>query len=119
MTCHLNKTGLEPCKNAKVLLSDDSSRYLLHCLGPSIPYTEVFNLSSNRLISILDTNEHIHAYLRGRDTAHQQSLAIVPGETQSMVRVRLLVPSSVVSKEGEKVELVVMMASGDQQVDNR
>ena len=119
LTCHLNKTVLEPCQNAKVLLSDDSSRYLLHCLGPSIPYTAAFNLSLNSLISILDTNDHIHAFLRGRDIAHQQILSIVPGETGSLVRVKLMVPSSIINKEGDKTALMVILASEMQQVDNR
>ena len=130
LTCHLNETnpgaGLSECGNAKILLSDDSSRYLLHCLGPAIPYTAVFNLSTNGLISILDQNDHIHAYLRGREEPQHETLSF-PSENMieisARIRVRLLLPRRVVDKEGggEKVEVIIFLGSerGTQQIDNR
>ena len=113
-------------------MSPSCSRYVLQCGGPSIPWSAVFSLPANKLSSILDMNQHIRSYLGRKERPHTRIISLSPdlrsrGESPGQepglaeIRLKLILPQSVVNREGEKAGLVIFLGDerGSQQVDNR
>ena len=118
LTC-FNVSQLPACLYASVVLSPDYRSYILNCLGPNIPYTAVFSLPSNQVVTVLETNQHIRQKLAEKDLPFTQLLEVRPaggGEEGGVTRVKLLVPPAVVEKEGERTGLVLLL---DQEVSAR
>ena len=120
------------CGHVRVLLSSSCSGYVLECQGPSIPFSAVFSLPDNKLLSVLDTNNHIRSYLESKERPHARIISLPseirlqsdsPGPEPEVanVRIKLTLPPSVVNKEGESTGLVIFLGGerGSQQVDKR
>ena len=109
LTCS-NVSQLPVCLYASVVLSPDYRSYILHCLGPNIPYTAVFSLPSGRLVRVLDSNQDVKLALAGKDLPFSQVLEVRPeGGGERTIRVKLLVPPGVREKEGERTGLILML----------
>ena len=119
LTCS-NVSQVPACLYASVVLSPDYRSYILNCLGPNIPYTAVFSLPSNQVLTVLETNQHIKQKLAEKDLPFTQLLEVRQagggGEEGGVTRVKLLVPPAVVEKEGETTGLVLLL---DQEVSAR
>ena len=115
LTC-TSHAHLAPCLYAGVELSPDYSGYVLNCLGPDIPYTAVFDLPSNQLRFVMDTNQHIKDFLASKDLPYTEIFEMKPLSTKDHqsrldgnIRVKVLLPARVALKEGERTGLVVML----------
>ena len=115
LTC-TSHAHLSPCLYAGVELSPDYSGYVLNCLGPDIPYTAVFDLPSNQLRFVMDTNQHIKNFLASKDLPYTEIFEMKPLSTKDHqsrldgnIRVKVLLPARVALKEGERTGLVVML----------
>ena len=100
--------------------------------GPSIPFSAVFRLPDNKMLSVLDRNQHIRSYLERKERPHTRIISL-PSEIRhpsdshgsepavAHVRIKLTLPQSVVTKEGESTGLVIFLGDerGSQQVDKR
>ena len=113
-------------------MSSSCSGYILQCQGPSIPFSAVFQLPDNKLVTVLDRNQHIRSFLERRERPHTRIISLPseikirsesPGPETSVanVRIKLTLPPSVVNKEGENTGLVIFLGGerGSQQVDQR
>ena len=120
------------CGHATVLMSSSCSGYILQCQGPSIPFSAVFRLPDNKMLSVLDKNQHIQSYLERKERPHTRIISLpseirLPSESPGSepevanVRIKLTLPQSVVNKEGESTGLVIFLGGdhGSQQVDKR
>ncbi len=120
------------CGHARVLMSSSCSSYVLHCQGPSIPFSAVFSLPDNKLVSVLDSNQHIRSFLERRERPTTRIISLPseirirsesPGPEPEVanVRIKLTLPPSVVNREGENTGLVIFLGDerGGQQVDKR
>ena len=109
LTCS-NVSQLPACLYARVVLSPDGRSYLLHCLGPEVPYTAVFSLTSGQLETVVETNQHIRDSLAEKDLPFSQTLEVRPaGAGEETIPVKLLVPPGLREKEGERTGLVIML----------
>ena len=109
LTCW-NVSLLPVCLYASVVLSPDYRSYIVNCLGPSIPYTAVFSLPSNQVVSVLETNQHIQHKLAELDLPFTQILEVrESGGGEGVTRVKLLVPPALVEKEGERTGLIILL----------
>ena len=118
LTCS-NVSQVSACLYASVVLSPDYRSYIVNCLGPNIPYTAVFSLPSNQVLTVLETNQHIRQKLAEKDLPFTQILEVKPaggGGEGGTTRVKLLVPPAVVEKEGERTGLILLL---DQEVSAR
>ena len=97
----------------------------MNCLGPSVPYSAVFQLPSNDLITVLDHNLHIHQFLEDKDEPFTEVVSLAPRHADlsrdEVIRVKLQLPRRVVTREGEKVDLILILGSdmGNQQINNK
>ena len=120
------------CGHARVLMSPSCSSYVLHCQGPSIPFSAVFSLPDNKLVTVLDRNQHIRSFLERKERPHTRIISLPseirirsdsPGPEPELanIRIKLTLPPSVVNKEGENTGLVIFLGGerGSQQVDKR
>ena len=124
LTCS-ETPSLARCGHASVILSKKSSNYILNCLGPSVPYTAVFQLPSNELVTVLDHNLHIHQFLEKKDEPVTEVVSLAPRHAElsqdAIIRIELKLPRRVVTREGEKVDLILILGSdmGNQQINNK
>ena len=76
--CRPKHPYIEACGHVSVKVSKGCSGYMLHCEGPSVPYTSIFNLPTNKLISVLDTNRHIQELLMLKEQPYSETLTLTP-----------------------------------------
>lgn len=102
LTC--NRTS--ECLYHDVIFSPNARYYVLMCLGPGIPRTELWSVDDHQLLTVLDTNDDMRDKL-SRRLMPQVKTFQVPNEDGNNVQVQVYLPSELCEDEITQYPTVV------------
>ncbi|XP_015793889.1 prolyl endopeptidase FAP isoform X2 [Tetranychus urticae] len=112
--------GLQDCLYSRAFFNDDASAFIVSCLGPGIPRTEIRISETNELVTTLQTNDALREKVDELLLPKVKSLQ-VPIEGGYNASVKLLLPPGLREDEITKYPLLINVygGPGTQQVTSR
>ncbi|XP_043242321.1 dipeptidyl peptidase 4-like isoform X1 [Amphibalanus amphitrite] len=119
LTCPDNSTE-RPCLFGKTLMGPRMRYYVLECLGPDLPFTELYMLPENKLLTLLDNNTAIREKAAEMAWPQVRHLTVPLSEEQEAA-VELILPPGLRDDEVTRYPMIVEVygGPGTQQVTSR
>ena len=102
-------TCRSPCLYSETHLSPSFTSYILHCLGPDIPYSQAFSLPNNTAVFLLDNNTAIRENVRHFSTPQVKMMTVALTNSDIPARVKLFLPPGFREYEDFVFPLVIKM----------
>ncbi|CAG2168582.1 unnamed protein product, partial [Oppiella nova] len=112
-TCLMNTYSTDKtqiCLTSNTIFSENAGYYILNCLGPNIPRSEIRRTSDDSLIHTLEDNKHLDFKLKDLSLPKKISMKVPVGGYE--IDVMLIVPQDFDEKSPKKYPLIFNVYGG-------